>query len=129
MCKHCDGFLTAHRSKLNGGFSPAKAEKCHLCAGQDPTLFSSGLFHAQSEALDHHVSHDEFLYLAGDRHRKLVDKFNVAWNLVVCDLSPAIVLELLDGSAYAGAQLYPRAKFLAESWIRNAKTRHSQNLG
>ena len=21
MCKHCDGFLTAHRSKLNGGFS------------------------------------------------------------------------------------------------------------
>src|ERR1700723_1813961 len=91
--------------------------------------FSRGLLHAQSQPLDHRVSHDELLNFAGNGHRELIHKFDVARDLVMCDLPLAVLLEFLGGRGHTGAQLYPGAKLLAESRIGYAKTRHSLNFG
>src|ERR1700723_1361815 len=90
---------------------------------------SRGLLHGHSQPLDPRASHDELLNFARNGPRELIHKFDVARDLVMCDLPLAVLLEFLGGRGHTGAQLYPGAKLLAESRIGYAKTRPSPNFG
>src|SRR5258708_664235 len=53
------------------------------------------LLRLQAEAFFDRVAHDEFLDLAGHRHRELVDELDVARDLVVGDLALAEAADLV----------------------------------
>ena len=61
---------------------------------QELALLSRGEF-AQAQLLDHPLAHQEFLDLAGHGHGEVVDEFDVAWDLEMGDLFPAVVPDFL----------------------------------
>ena len=74
---------------------------------------SGRLFHGQPELGNHLLAHDNFLDLAGDGHRKAVNKSDIARDLIMRDLTAAELADFLSGRILAVAQPYPGAQFLA----------------
>src|ERR1700722_7802133 len=75
--------------------------------------FSRRLCRLQSQPRLDLLAHHEFLDLAGDRHRKFVDEFEIARNLVVGDLALAEGADLVGGQALAGSRPDPGAELFA----------------
>src|SRR6185312_6003283 len=82
---------------------------------------SSRLGHLQAEFGDHGVAHDEFLRLAGHRHRQAVLEADIERYLVVGDLALAVGLDLFFGGALAGGQNDPGGQRLAELFVGHAE--------
>src|SRR5579871_1194378 len=74
-----------------------------------------------SEFFHHTLAHGEFLHLAGHGHREIVDETNVTRNLESSDLAVAKCTDFRLGEGLTGPNLDPRAQFLAELSIGNAK--------
>src|SRR3984893_19111697 len=74
---------------------------------------SGGLLQAQTQLFDHLLAHQEFLDLAGDRHWKAIDEFNIARHLVMRDLALAKGPDFLGGRGLAIVQADPGAELLA----------------
>src|SRR5260221_8364897 len=74
------------------------------------------------------VAHDEFLDLAGDGHREFVDEFDVARNLVVCDLALAEGADVVFRQRLAGSRPDPGAKLLTITIVGGAENLHVLNL-
>src|ERR1700722_18819844 len=85
---------------------------------------SCGPPNRQPQLVDRTLAHDEFLDLAGDRHREFVDELDVARHLVVGDLLAAERLDVVFGGAGAGTQLDPGADLFAIAIIRHADHLH-----
>ena len=64
----------------------------------------SRLLDREAELGDHLLAHHKLLDLAGDGHRKAGNKFDIARDLVMCDLAAAEIADLLDGSRLPVAQ-------------------------
>src|SRR5450631_2888978 len=79
---------------------------------------SRGLRRLQSELRLDLFPHHELLDLAGDRHRKFVDEFDIARNLVVRDLSLAEAADLGGRQGLARARPDPGAELLAVAGVR-----------
>src|SRR5579872_4788329 len=92
-----------------------------------PTL--RRLLRLEAEALFDGVAHDEFLDLAGHRHREFVDEFDVARNLVVGDLALAEAAHLFGGQGLAGLDADPGTQLLAVAIVSDAENLHVLNLG
>src|ERR1035437_8380757 len=82
----------------------------------------------QSEPRLDRVAHQEFLDLAGDGHRKLVDEFDVARDLVVRDLPLTEAADLVGGQGLAGSRPDPGAELLAVGIVGDAEKLHVLNL-
>ena len=67
---------------------------------EPPSLTRSPLLHAQF--VRHPLAHDEFLHLAGHRHRELVNEPDVPRHFVVRDLVAAELSNFLRGQRLAG---------------------------
>src|ERR1700760_3962614 len=76
-------------------------------------LFSRGLRRLQSEFLLDRFAHQKLLDLAGDRHRKLIDEFDITRDLVVCDLPLTEVADLISGEGFAAPCPDPGAELFA----------------
>src|ERR1700730_7057610 len=81
---------------------------------------SRGLLQAQTQLFDHLLAHQKFLDLAGDRHWKAIDEFDMARHLVVRDLPLAKGPDFLRGRGLAVAQADPGAELLAIAGIVDA---------
>src|ERR1700730_11870224 len=81
---------------------------------------SGGLLQAQTQLFDHLLAHQEFLDLAGDRHWKAIDKFDIARHLVMRDLALAKSPNFLRSSGLAVAQADPGTELLAIARVGNA---------
>jgi hypothetical protein len=84
---------------------PRKRERCSGASGTISSLHgrkaSRRLRRLQSEPRLDSLAHHEFLDLAGHGHWEFVDKFHVARNLVVRDLSLTEATDLLGGQRLA----------------------------
>src|SRR5215469_9908892 len=69
-----------------------------------PQWSSRRLLDAEAELLDHLLTHQELLDLAGYGHRETVDEFDVARHLVMRDLPLAEGSDLLGRGGLAVAQ-------------------------
>src|SRR6188472_4250739 len=83
----------------------------------------------QPESRLDRVAHDEFLDLAGHRHRKLVDELNIARDLVVGDLAVAESSDLVGSQRLAGTGADPGAKVFAVAIVGDADKLHVLDLG
>src|SRR3984957_15766962 len=90
---------------------------------------SRRLLRLQSQSRLDRFAHQEFLDLAGDRHRKFVDEFDVARNLVVRDLALTEGADFVGRQGFAGARPDPRAQLLAITVVGDAKNLHVLDLG
>src|SRR5439155_2083303 len=81
------------------------------------------------QLVDHALAHDEFLHLAGDGQRHLVDEAHVARHLVVRNLLAAEVLDLCLARLLAWLQHDPRADLLAVLRVRHAEHLYRLHLG
>jgi hypothetical protein len=70
-------------------------------------------FWAEAQLGDGLFAHQKFLDLAGYRHRKGVDEFDVARDLVMGDLPLAESADLFGGRGHAAAQPDPGAQLFA----------------
>ena len=89
---------------------------------------SGRLFHGQPEFGNHLLAHDKLLDLAGDGHRKAVNKSDIARDLIMRDLTAAEVADFLSGRILAVAQPYPGAEFLAIVPVGHADHLHVLDL-
>src|ERR1019366_7182467 len=89
---------------------------------------SRGLGRLQSESRLDRVAHQELLDLAGDGHRKFVDEFDVARDLVVRDLPLTEAADLVGGQGLAGSRPDPGAELLAVAIVGDAENLHVLNL-
>src|SRR5450755_4473478 len=96
--------------------------------GDTANCISRGLRRLQSELRLDLLPHHEFLDLAGDRHRKFVDEFDIARNLVVRDLSLAEAADLVGRQGLAGARPDPGAELLAVAGVRYSENLNIQDL-
>src|SRR5450755_3475550 len=96
--------------------------------GDTANCISRGLRRLQSEPRLDLLAHHELLDLAGDRHRKFVDEFDVARNLVVRVLSLAEAADLVGGQGLARARPDPCAELLAVAGVSDAENLDVQNL-
>src|SRR6478672_12657107 len=70
------------------------------------------------------IAHQEFLNLAGHRHRKFVDELDIARDLVVGDLAMTEGTHLVGGQRFARARPDPCAELLAVTIVGDAKNLH-----
>src|SRR5713101_207700 len=91
-------------------------------------LFSRRLCRFQSEPRLDRLTHHELLDLAGDRHGKFVDEFDVAGNLVVRDLSLTERADLVGRQGLARARPDPCAELLAVAIVSYSENLDVQNL-
>src|ERR1700730_15259652 len=89
---------------------------------------SRGLLQAQTQLFDHLLAHQKFLDLAGDRHWKAVDEFDMARHLVVRDLPLAKGPDLLRGRGLSGAQADPGAELLTIARVGHTDHLHILDL-
>src|SRR5205823_4659300 len=82
--------------------TPAEDQRDSGCLGGRRLL--------QAKSLDGGLAHLELLDLARDRHREVVDEHDVAWDLVVGQLAPAEVFDVLFGGDLAFTQPHPCAQ-------------------
>src|SRR5450631_1199110 len=101
--------------------SPLKARHARRTA-------SRGLRRLQSEPRLDLLTHHELLDLAGDRHGKFVDEFDVAGNLVVRDLSLTERADLVGRERLARARPDPCAELLAVAGVSDPENLNIQNL-
>src|ERR1700733_2842379 len=97
-----------------------------FCLG--PSEQSRRLGRLQPQSRLDGFAHHEFLDLAGDGHRKLVDEFDVARDLVVRDLALAEGAYLVGGQALAGPDADPGAQLLAVALVGDAENLHVLDL-
>src|SRR6516225_4696824 len=89
---------------------------------------SRRLLHLEPEFGDHALAHDEFLDLAGHRHREFLDEFDIARHLIVRDLIAAEGANFLFARAHARAQLDPGANLLAIAIVGDTDHLHVLDL-
>src|SRR5882672_12807507 len=89
---------------------------------------SRGLCRLQSKLRLDRVAHHELLNLSGHRHRKFVDEFDVARDLVVRDLPVTEAANLVGGQRLAGSRPDPRAELLAVTIVGDAEDLNIQDL-
>src|SRR5690606_6252089 len=80
---------------------------------------TSGFGHGDTNLLDADLTHTEFLYLAGHRHRKIVHEFEMPGSLEVSDAVLAVVTQLLRIGIFVTFQFHPGDNFLAVLIVGN----------
>src|ERR1700722_3408361 len=125
---------TARPSKGGGpgrsSFEARKGSRLRMTDNmlQSNSSRSSGFGCLQPKAALGSLAHHELLDFSGDRHRKLVDEFDVTRNLVVGDLSLAEQADFFRAEGFAGTHPDPGAELFAISIIRNAEDLHVLDL-
>src|SRR6266404_4352568 len=90
---------------------------------------SRSLWRLQPEPRLDRLAHQEFLDLAGNRHREFVDEFDVARDFVVRDLALAEAADLLGRQRLAGSRPDPGAELLAVAVVGDAENLYVLDLG
>src|SRR5882724_4618878 len=110
-------------SRSRGVLGPPPSRGMTTVGGGDPCVqylaprhtlfsFSRRLRRLQSQLRFHRIAHQKLLDLPRHRHRKLVDEFDVARDLVVGDLAVAEGADVLRGERLARPGADPGAELL-----------------